>query len=60
VSSKHSRKSFFTHLLGVLAAVGIAPRLLAKTQAETAAQAGGTPFKIQAESRAVVRSADVR
>ncbi|WP_404420893.1 hypothetical protein [Nibricoccus sp. IMCC34717] len=61
MSTHHSRKSFFTHLVGILAVVGLTPRLFAKSRADAPAQAAGdVPFKIQSDSRAVARSADVR
>ena len=54
VSSPCSRKSFFAKLGGMLAAVGIAPALLAKAGAEIANRPVA-PVTLRPEPRAVAR-----
>jgi hypothetical protein len=59
VSTQHSRKSFFAKFLGLLAAAGIAPKLLAKSPSPAAAPVSASaPFKLRTETRAVARSSD--
>jgi hypothetical protein len=59
VSTHHSRKSFFAKFLGLLAAAGIAPRLLAKSPSPAAAPVSASaPFQVRTETRAVARSSD--
>lgn len=60
VSHQHSRKSFFAKLLGLFAAVGVAPKLFAKPHASPAAApvSESAPFKVSQDSRTVARSGD--
>jgi hypothetical protein len=61
VSHDPSRKQFLAKLLGVTAAVGVAPKLLAgsvSTPVAPAAQPAPLPFQLRPEARAVSRRAD--
>lgn len=61
VSHDPSRKQFFAKLLGLTAAFGFLPRMLAKSAATTVATTTAPesfPVIVRAESRAVVRRAD--
>jgi len=57
VSHDPSRKQFFAKLLGLTAAFGFLPKLLAKSAVATRAPES-TPVTVRPESRAVVRRAD--
>ncbi|HEY0966875.1 MAG TPA: hypothetical protein VGD88_05765 [Opitutaceae bacterium] len=54
----HSRKSFFGKIAGLIAAVGLTPRLLARTPeapAQNSAVSSPTPFTLRPDTRAVAR-----
>lgn len=58
VSQNHSRKTFLAQALGLLAVVGLAPKLSAKlAPAPIPSNALGAPFAIRPEARAVARVA---
>jgi len=59
VTHDPSRKRFFAHLLGLAAATGFAPKLLAKfgSAAALAPAASGTPLAVRPDARAVARRA---
>ncbi|MFT3869485.1 MAG: hypothetical protein QM715_13605 [Nibricoccus sp.] len=60
MSSHTTRKSFLAQMLGVLASVGLASKLVARPAAaatQTATESA-TPVKVSAEPRAVARSQD--
>jgi hypothetical protein len=61
VTHDHTRKHFIAKLLGMIAAAGFAPKLLAKparmVTAEPAAPAASS-FQLRSESRAVARAAN--
>jgi hypothetical protein len=58
VSHPHTRKKFLAKLLGLVAAVGIAPRILAKpvSALAEAPAAPELPFAIRSEKRAIARN----
>jgi hypothetical protein len=57
VTPIHSRKSFFGKIIGIFAAVGLAPRLLARNPEAAPASAASSPapFTLRPDTRAVVR-----
>lgn len=57
VSPNCSRKSFFAKLGGLMAAVGLAPRLLAKPETAARAAVPAATVNLRPESRAVPRQA---
>jgi hypothetical protein len=61
VSHDPSRKQFFAKLLGLIAAAGVAPKLLARSSSTPAAESvrsAPMPFQLRPEARAVSRRAD--
>lgn len=59
VSHDPTRKHFFAKLIGLIAAAGLAPRLLAKTPARPASAPAATGgIELRPETRAVARRAD--
>jgi hypothetical protein len=56
VSPNCSRKSFFAKLGGLIAAVGLVPKVLAKTETRAAAPTVPTHVTLRPEQRAVARS----
>jgi len=59
VSHDPTRKHFFAKLIGLIAAAGLAPRLLAKNPALPAAKpAAARGFELRPETRAVARRGD--
>lgn len=57
MSPNCSRKSFFAKLGGLMAAVGLAPRLLAKPEGSAKAPVPVATVNLRPESRAVPREA---
>ncbi|AHF94644.1 hypothetical protein OPIT5_22570 [Opitutaceae bacterium TAV5] len=64
MSHPHSRKTFFAKLLGISAAIGLVPRLLAKpvssaatAAASPAASGKALPISLRPEPRSVARTA---
>lgn len=55
VSPNCSRKSFFAKLGGLIAAVGILPKVLAKSETRAAAPTVPTAIALRPEQRAVAR-----
>jgi hypothetical protein len=55
VSHDPSRKHFFAKLLGLIAAVGLAPKLLSKPLGQSVAGPTPTAVNLRPESRAVAR-----
>jgi hypothetical protein len=58
VSHDPTRKHFFAKLIGLIAAAGLAPRLLAQSQASRARPVTPPQIELRPESRAVARRAD--
>jgi hypothetical protein len=57
VSPNCSRKSFFAKLAGLMAAVGVAPRLFAKPAADSSPALAAAKINLRPEGRAVPREA---
>ncbi|MBP9913941.1 MAG: hypothetical protein KBF26_11110 [Opitutaceae bacterium] len=55
MSHDPSRKHFFAKLLGLVAAVGLAPKLLAKPQEKSVAGTDTKGINLRPESRAIAR-----
>jgi len=53
-----SRKQFFAKLLGLTAAVGVLPKLLAKSAPPAAPVSVDTPVRVRPEARAVARRSE--
>jgi hypothetical protein len=60
VSPRQTRKTFLAKLAGLVASVGIAPRIFGKSQvaAAEAPVANEVPFTLRPEKRAVARSSE--
>jgi hypothetical protein len=58
VSHDPTRKHFFAKLIGLIAAAGLAPRLLAQSQASRPRPVAPAQIELRPESRAVARRAD--
>jgi hypothetical protein len=58
VTQDPSRKQFFAKLLGLTAAFGVLPKLLAKSAPSAAPVSVDTPVPVRPETRAVARRAD--
>jgi len=58
VSHDPSRKHFFAKLLGLIAAVGLAPKLLSKSREQSVADQAAPAVALRPESRAIARSAE--
>jgi len=58
VSHDPTRKHFFAKLIGLIAAAGLAPRLLAQSQPSQASPVAPAQIELRPESRAVARRAD--
>lgn len=58
MSHDPTRKHFFAKLIGLIAAAGLAPRLLAQSQTSRAKPVASGKIELRPESRAVARRAD--
>ena len=58
VSHDPTRKHFFAKLIGLIAAAGLAPRLLAQAQTGRDRPVAPAKIELRPESRAVARRAD--
>lgn len=60
MSIQHTRKAFFAKFFGMIAAVGIAPRLFSKPASSAAPTVSAqASFSIRPDTRSVSRSGDV-
>ena len=59
VSTRHSRKTIFAKLLGLIAVAGAVPKLLVKSAATPATPTSSNhPFVVRNDARTVARSGD--